>query len=655
MEMPRASYDTWVRDTKALLYERGQLTVGVRNAYARDWLESRLQSTVSRLLIGIMNETVSVEFVVPQIEVPQESSEEESEPSNDHEIALAASTEYENEVKPHRVVVFPGYALRLLAQGDLNAKEMSLWIAFRQAAYFDWIKTKKKGATFTRNIPHQDVIRFANMSRTSFFREITDKDSLAAGMVLRVPEIAAQTYNNPYLDNANRWTVSMSPRLTRHDAAVIELILASDLALAEKEEKARIAAALQSLEELVERSPADYLDMSVKVSKNAPAGMMEVLRRTLGIEDDIPAALFSAAEALQNKIINAYGKVVVTHHFLTVIAPHFRLTQSQMWTAIVLRDRCFYDYETGIEHDFVMAPQGLESIAAWTGTSTKSLKRWMEQAEFRQLVQVAKVEIPENDRSEGAERLGQWLQKGGVVFSVRKEEPPLGYLPDEETDRLIPLWTKWDSALDKVVLGLGQSGTGSWTKWDSALDKVRLGFGQSGTPLNNLYKPLLNPNKPHKPHPTRSAAPSRNAAGGLGNAAYWDFDFLMRANAVNPGTVQNFRKRIKQGASIARLSELFVSWLLYAHSPVAGHVQNPVSIAIRRIQQNPHAGMPDFERLASLRPFELKAFFDADLAGEEPEEAGDPDADLYIALYEKHLSPLDADHKGQLYRRLFGG
>jgi len=603
IEMPRASFDTWVQHTKALSYEGGCLTVGVRNAYARDWLESRLQSTVSRLLIGIMNETVSVNFVVSQTEPQAEEPEEEGEPSNDHEIALAAFTEYENEVKPHRVVVFPGYALRLLAQGDLNAKEMSLWIAFRQAAYFDWIKTKKKGATFTRNIPHQDVIRFANMSRTSFFREITDKDSLAAGMVLRVPEVATQAYNNPHLDNANRWTVSMSPRLTRHDAAVIKLILASDLALAEKEEKAQIAAALQSLEELAERSPADYLGMSVEVSKNAPAGMMEILRRTLGIEDDIPAALFSAAETLQNKIINAYGKVVVTHHFLTAVAPHFRLTQSQIWTAIVLRDRCFYDYETGIEHDFVMAPRGLESIATWTGTSTKSLKRWMKQAEFRQLVQVAKVEIPENDHSEGAERLGQWLQKGGVVFNVQKEEPPLAYLPDEETDRLIPLWTKWDPALDKVVLGLGQSGTGSWTKWDSALDKVRLGFGQSGTPLNNLYKPLLNPFKPHNPLQT---TPKAKTSGKSSPAALpvvgvgWKMSALLE---LNPVSDPKLKVRLLEKAD----PTAFVSWLLYAYSPEGEGVKSPSNLAISNLGRDPRQGAKKvYMEIAHLGPDRLQ-------------------------------------------------
>jgi len=64
MEMPKASFDTWVRDTQIASYEDGLFTVTVHNAYARDWLESRLSSTVTRLLMGIMNRSVEVTFVV---------------------------------------------------------------------------------------------------------------------------------------------------------------------------------------------------------------------------------------------------------------------------------------------------------------------------------------------------------------------------------------------------------------------------------------------------------------------------------------------------------------------------------------------------------------------------------------------------------------
>ncbi len=64
MEMPKASFDTWVRDTRVLRFEAGVMTIGVRNAYARDWLETRLLETVTRLLAALMGAPVEVRFVV---------------------------------------------------------------------------------------------------------------------------------------------------------------------------------------------------------------------------------------------------------------------------------------------------------------------------------------------------------------------------------------------------------------------------------------------------------------------------------------------------------------------------------------------------------------------------------------------------------------
>jgi len=66
MEMPKAAFDTWVSDAEFISYEDGSFIVGVKNAYARDWLENRLTSTVKRILTGIMNRTVELNFVVWQ-------------------------------------------------------------------------------------------------------------------------------------------------------------------------------------------------------------------------------------------------------------------------------------------------------------------------------------------------------------------------------------------------------------------------------------------------------------------------------------------------------------------------------------------------------------------------------------------------------------
>ena len=64
VEMPRAAFDTWVREAEFLAFEDGEMVVGVGNSFARDWLQDRLQATVNRVLSGIAARTVQVRFVV---------------------------------------------------------------------------------------------------------------------------------------------------------------------------------------------------------------------------------------------------------------------------------------------------------------------------------------------------------------------------------------------------------------------------------------------------------------------------------------------------------------------------------------------------------------------------------------------------------------
>jgi chromosomal replication initiator protein len=88
MEMPKATYDTWVRDTELISYEDGCFIIGVQNAYARDWLQSRLASTVTRLLTGIMNRTVETRFVVWQNEVETTTTPVETQPMFEEPAAI---------------------------------------------------------------------------------------------------------------------------------------------------------------------------------------------------------------------------------------------------------------------------------------------------------------------------------------------------------------------------------------------------------------------------------------------------------------------------------------------------------------------------------------------------------------------------------------
>ena len=63
-DTPTAAFDTWVGSAHFVAFGKGVLTVGIPNAYGRDWLASRLTSTVNRLLTGILDQPVEVQFTV---------------------------------------------------------------------------------------------------------------------------------------------------------------------------------------------------------------------------------------------------------------------------------------------------------------------------------------------------------------------------------------------------------------------------------------------------------------------------------------------------------------------------------------------------------------------------------------------------------------
>jgi len=80
LQLTKATFDTWLKDTSGVAYEDGTVIVGVRNAYAKDWLENRLYTHIARTLSGIVGRTVEVRFVVAgQAPAPAPVEEEEGE------------------------------------------------------------------------------------------------------------------------------------------------------------------------------------------------------------------------------------------------------------------------------------------------------------------------------------------------------------------------------------------------------------------------------------------------------------------------------------------------------------------------------------------------------------------------------------------------
>jgi chromosomal replication initiator protein len=66
LEMSKASFDTWVSSAEFIGYDEEThcYEIGVKNAYARDWLADRLSTTIARLLTGMMGRPVNPQFKV---------------------------------------------------------------------------------------------------------------------------------------------------------------------------------------------------------------------------------------------------------------------------------------------------------------------------------------------------------------------------------------------------------------------------------------------------------------------------------------------------------------------------------------------------------------------------------------------------------------
>lgn len=63
LQMPKATFDMWLRRTTAQ-QDGDRLIVTVANAYALDWLEHRLRSTIERAVAAVVGQPLKVTFTV---------------------------------------------------------------------------------------------------------------------------------------------------------------------------------------------------------------------------------------------------------------------------------------------------------------------------------------------------------------------------------------------------------------------------------------------------------------------------------------------------------------------------------------------------------------------------------------------------------------
>ena len=90
LQLPRTTFETWVRDTEIISRTGDEITVGAPHAYARDWLDGRLHKKIEKLLTEAVGHSVQISFAVRGEPQPEAAPPpKDADGTSEHETAPA--------------------------------------------------------------------------------------------------------------------------------------------------------------------------------------------------------------------------------------------------------------------------------------------------------------------------------------------------------------------------------------------------------------------------------------------------------------------------------------------------------------------------------------------------------------------------------------
>ena len=640
MEMPKAAFDTWVRDAEFLTWEADTFTIGVRNAYARDWLADRLTSTAARLLTGIMNQTVAVNFIALD-----NSSEDDIEA--DDEIA-EVETIYDlpyDEIVGTGVIAIPAYFGRYHLP-ELGPNLAWMVVGFRQAAYSEG---QRSGARSQR-ISERTIARWSGINRRTFRRrkqkdETWDKLAGFVSLSSTQPAWVSDVGQTPVMA-AHAYRVQMTMPLTAAHAASLRHWLLSKLELADGPEAVLQSALHTPLEELL------IADVETPVDAN-PVTVLRLVADLFG--EQLPEAQCrTLAQQLQHHIMPPKDQIIITHFFVENLLP--LLGPGPGWLLTLLRDRCYLNRETGEYRNQVTVPGGWAEIAGWMGLKRPSTawewvhgaKRKKDQPSSTPLLSAYVYEMKGQERATSFDNASR-------IFEVSQEEIPSGIM--NAVAESAHKYSDWSDCLRDIITRLSPMdvrsrecplrnhanvpyGVTRMSPDDHANVPYAITRLSPDDHANVPYLSSLTPGLKHQSSnlhnlPTTGGnGENRQAAsvqaGRDGDLDFaWDWEFIFQYNPeINP-----------QDQDILRESDItvFVAWLIYAYSKKGMGIDAPVMFALRRVQQG-RAEPAEAHMYRKYSPFDLHSFLTQYGGGGHWED----------------MLPKTAEKRAELKRRLFG-
>ena len=613
-QMPRASFERWVRDTRAVSLADGVLTIAARSASAREWLENRLATTVERMLVGILNAEVSVVFAAGEDKdqtlamAGEQNADQELDTRNrkmsasDPEEVLEISPEafdsaYEQIVRPDRAVYLPGYFRRWLR--SIGADMGWMYVSFRQAAYLAGARKGSASHRFTG----KSLAAMAGISERTYWRRINDPTTWEKlkGLVKLSDDGPEWDETSPTPKRLPRcYTVAMTLPLTPVDTSSLSRWITLNMGPCGGPEGVLRAAVETPIEQLIPPEAAEAGEpLTVRRLVHQLFGGREVWLKSEPLSNEL---LDSLASAIQTHLMPQNDLIVITIFFLEHILAH--LGSGPGWMLTLLRDLCYVDPEKGEVRDRATVAGGYDEIAKWLGMTGarrgRTIWDWLNEKHPARQRDGGKYKYPITQvylrELEGDKGLG--FETSPRSFDVLLQEIPGELLEASLTAR--PIDASVRIGLTRMSPSNDAPVSNAVTRLAEDIDAtVRVSLNSLTLKENSLKLPITNPLN-HDSTATLSDESQTNSAAVDRSALppAWDLEWFFRHNQ----TSRKMKTRLRE---VGATGGALVSWMLYATStdPKSGRLEDPYAFALSQVVEYPGRGPSEnFDSLAALPP-----------------------------------------------------
>lgn len=669
MQIPKAVFDTWVKQTRLLKVEESVVNHGAGNEgaaatcfvidaggeYAREWLSQHMAATIQQLLSGYSGAPVEVRFCTendtedapgvasPERDIPNAADSQEAASSADaarsemllSEVRLSLRDMF---VKHEREIAIPGYFRRWLPY--LGPTLAWVVVAFRQAFYLKAGCQAQDGGEFSARA--DQIIRWSGLSRSTFWETI--KDPRLGWFVQQVndgPRWTPDEHSGQPRQKPNRYRFSVAMPLTPGDAAALAAWLEGAGIRNDPLSALRSAIASGRGEILPEQPPPPLAEHALP-DLGFARSVHEVVHRLCGrLPRQTFAEVNALADELEAHLVPKNDLIFITWYFLQNWVAE--LGPGAAWLVTLMRDQCYFSRDGGKNRDTVQVKGGAAALAAMLGLNRpKTVDEWLPPLQMRPAVSGD----AERRRRKAAvrEKVGRFLtrnggsHKGSWHFRVADygAEPLIpehdqayqalleitgAFLESgnrEEVDALIADLNRARSGLSPAHFGRDPDSheTKSGRVSDSHPEKDgaiwTLNRARNGLVLKHLIKSYVGIE-------SLSTAITRleslvyapdgkifaDEAVVVGNR--WHLKRLLERSQIGAG-----RKLIDAGVT----PQAFVSRLLYVYSPMGEGLKDGRGWLVRSLLESPQEGAGNaFDELAGLAPADLGRLVQNVLAG----------------------------------------